>query len=73
MQLTTEHFEELNCRLEVIEAQRNRALTDHAIAEGRLKVSRQNLAGANARVAELEQKKKDLEDQVAELTKPKEA
>ena len=50
--------EELNCRIEMIEAQRTDALTAHAVAGARLKM-------ANARITQ-------LEAQVAELTKRKE-
>lgn len=55
---------ELRGRLSALEAQRNRALTDHALEAGALAFVKAEKEQLQARVAE-------LEAQLAEATKPK--
>jgi hypothetical protein len=50
---TSENFEELNCRLEAVEAQRNRALTDAAIAHGKLAMAQAKLAETNKEIEQI--------------------
>lgn len=52
--MNQEMLEELNTRLETVEAQRNRALMDHAITAGRLSVANKNLAAALERAEKAE-------------------
>lgn len=58
--LNAETFEELNCRLEAVEAQRNRALTDAAIAHG-------TWATTNAKLLSTQKELEKFKADVAEL------
>lgn len=65
MNITPEAFEEINCRLEAIEAQRNRALADHAIAAGRLTMARQAIAVKEQDIEALKKQNAELEAKLA--------
>jgi polyhydroxyalkanoate synthesis regulator phasin len=55
-----ELHEELELRLEAVERQRNRALTDHAVAEAGLNLAQQKLIEADKKINGLEQQVADL-------------
>jgi chromosome segregation ATPase len=73
IQITEDRLEELNTRLETIEAQRNRALADHAIVAGQLSVARKAMAAKDLEIETLKKTNAELEARVAELSKSKEA
>lgn len=71
--VTPEIFEELNCRLEAVEAQRNRALTDAAIAHGRWSTANAKLLQAQKELDKFRSDVAALNEKLAALVTHQEA